>query len=225
MAQSIVESEFRVSFRELKEESYRALRQAGYPWGVAQVAGRCAGVAQVCFGVGLSAILRDATRWGVAKRAARHKTLGNTVVISARGMSWATVGPLAVAAALGERKPVVWVRGSKVGAALASVVWDIKFSSAEPVVWGSKTASGWDVFQVGADGDVFSSVVSSERLGKTPSRATWFVCLGGAKAKKLILAREEKSAQVMLAHQLGVTLGEPQWNSLERLSKKFLVPE
>ncbi len=45
-----VSRESKVSLREVKEESYRALRAIGYSWGQAQVAGRVAGVSQ-CYGV------------------------------------------------------------------------------------------------------------------------------------------------------------------------------
>lgn len=215
----------RVSFRELKEESYRALRQAGYSWGVAQVAGRCAGVAQVLFGTGVAAVLHDASRLGAAKRTTRHVSKADRVVISARGMSWATVGPNAVAAALAENHPVVWVRGSRVGPELAAVIWDLKVSASDSIVWGSKTAGGWDGFQLGENGDVFSSTVSPNRIGKAPLAASWFVCLGGGEPNAVILTNQSKEAQVFAAHRQGVGIGNEKWLKLERLAKKFLVPE
>lgn len=222
---SEAEGGVRVSFRETKEESYRALRQAGYAWGVAQVAGRCAGVAQVLFGTGVAAVLQDASRWGAAKRTARHVSKAERVVISARGMSWATVGPIAVAAALAKNQPVIWVRGSRVGPELAAVVWDLKVSSSEPIVWGSRTSGGWDGFQLGENGDVFSSTVSPNRIGKAPLAASWFVCLGGGQPGGVILTNQSKQAQVFAAQRQGVGIGNDEWHKLERLAKKFLVPE
>lgn len=215
----------RVSFREVKEESYRALRQAGYAWGVAQVAGRCAGVAQVLFGTGVAAVLRDASRWGAAKRTARHVSRADKVVISARGMSWVTVGPIAVAAALAENHPVIWVRGSRVGPELAAVIWDLRVSSSEPIVWGSRTSGGWDGFQLGENGDVFSSTVSPNRIGKAPLAASWFVCLGGGEPAEVILTNQSKQDQVFAAQRQGVSMGDAEWHKLERLARRFLVPE
>lgn len=215
----------RVSFREVKEESYRALRQAGYAWGVAQVAGRCAGVAQVLFGTGVAAVLRDASRWGAAKRPARHVSKADRVVISARGMSWATVGPIAVAAALAKNQPVIWVRGSRVGPELAAVIWDLRVSSPESIVWGSKTAGGWEGFQLGESGDVLSSIVSPNRIGKAPLLASWFVCLGGGEPNAVILTNQSKQDQVFAAQRQGVGMVPSEWNKLERLARKFLVPE
>lgn len=219
------DAEVRVSFREVKEESYRALRQAGYAWGVSQVAGRCAGVAQVLFGTGVDAVLHDASRWGAAKRAAYHSSKADHVVISSRGMSWATVGPIAVAAALAKNQPVIWVRGSRVGPELAAVIWDLKVSSSEPIVWGSKTAGGWDGFQLGENGDVFSSTVSPNRIGRVPLMASWFVCVGGGQPDAVFLTNQSKQDQVFAAHRQGVGMVPAEWNKLERLARKFLVPE
>jgi len=215
----------RVSFREVKEESYRALRKAGYTWGVAQVAGRCAGVAQVLFGTGVAAVLHDTSRWGVAKRTARHNSQADRIVIAARGMSWATVGPLAVAAAVAKSRPVVWVRGPKVGPELAAVIWDLKVSLEEPIVWGSKTSGGWASFQVGKNGDVLSSTVAPARIGRAPVAASWFVCVGGGEPVAVIVSNQSKQAKVFAAQREGVALGDSEWHKLERLARKFLVPE
>lgn len=215
----------RVSFREVKEESYRALRQVGYSWGMAQVAGRCAGVAQVLWGTGVSAVLRDATRWGVVARPPRSKTTGDTVVISARGMSWAMVGPLAVAVALGNNRPVVWVRGALAGPELATTVWDVAATRTEPVMWGTKSATGWAGFQVTPAGDLYSSGVPDTRIGATPFGASWFVCSGEGEPGEAILSSSAKEAQLGTAHKEGVSIVESEWVALERLARKFLVPE
>jgi len=215
----------RVSFREVKEESYRALRQAGYSWGMAQVAGRCAGVAQVLWGSGVSAVLRDANRWGVVARPPRSKTTGDTVVISARGMSWAMVGPLAVAVALGNKRPVVWVRGALAGPELAATVWDLRSTTGESLVWGSKSSAGWAGFEVTPAGDLHSSGVPHTRIGAAPSGASWFVCAGEGEPGGVILSGSDKAAQLGDAHREGVSIAESEWAALERLARKFLVPE
>lgn len=215
----------RVSFREVKEESYRALRRAGYTWGVAQVAGRCAGVAQVLFGTGVAAVLNDALRMGVSRRTPRHSREADRIVISARGMSWATIGPLAVAAAVAKSNPVVWVRGPKVGPELAAVILDLKVSLGKPIVWGSKTPQGWTSFQIGIDGDVSSSNVSSVRIGKAPVAASWFVCVGGGDPIAVIVSNLSRHAQILSAQREGVALAQSEWHKLERLARKFLVPE
>lgn len=215
----------RVSFRESKEDSYRALRQAGYSWGVAQVAGRCAGVAQVLFGTGVTAVLKDSSRFAAGKRTAHHLSRADKVVISSRGMSWLTVGPIAVAAALSKSHPVVWVRGAKVGPELAAVIWDLKVSEGEAVVWGSRSKSGWDAFQVGQDGELCSCEISADRIGDTPLWATWFVCLGGGKPKEIVLSVVSRESLVSQAHREGVSVDQSEWHQLEKLARKFLVPE
>lgn len=214
-----------MSFREVKEESYRALRRAGYSWGMAQVAGRCAGVAQVVWGTGVSAVVRDATRCGVVARPPRSKTIGDTVVISARGMSWAMVGPLAVAVALGKNRPVVWVRGAWAGPELAATVWDVASTRTEPVVWGTQSSTGWVGFQVTPAGDLLSSGVPHARIGAAPRGASWFVCVGEGEPGEVIVSSTDKAAQLVDAHREGVSIAETDWAALERLARKFLVPE
>lgn len=215
----------RVSFREVKEESYRALRQVGYSWGMAQVAGRCAGVAQVLWGSGVAAVLRDATRWGVVARPPRSTVTGNSVVISARGMSWAMVGPLAVAVALGNQRPIVWVRGAPAGQELAATVWDLRSTGGESLAWGSKSSAGWAGFQVTSAGDLHSSGVEHTRMSAAPFGASWFVCAGAGEPGAVILSGSDKAAQLGDAHREGVSIVESEWVALERLARKFLVPE
>jgi len=225
MLEGLEGQKVRVSFRESKEDSYRALRQAGYRWGVAQVAGRCAGMAQVLFGTGVAAVLKDCSRFAAATRTARHQSQADKVVISARGMSWLTVGPVAVAAALSKSHPVVWVRGAKVGPELAAVVWDLKVTEGEVVVWGSKSSSGWEAFQLGQDGDLSSCEISPARLGKVPLGATWFVCVSGGTEKEVVLSSTLRASLVGQAHREGVSVVQSDWHRLEKLATKFLVPE
>jgi hypothetical protein len=60
----------RVSLREVKEETYRALRAAGYPWGEAQAAGRFVAQAELLWGTGVAMAVADAGRWFVSARPA-----------------------------------------------------------------------------------------------------------------------------------------------------------
>lgn len=215
----------RVSLREVKEESYRALRQAGYSWGIAQAAGRCAGLAQVLFGTALEAIVRDASRFGVEKRKAEYDRKPNRVVIRARGMSWATVGPLAVAAALADEEPVIWVRGPVVGPELAAVIWDLKLTDNQAIVWGTKHRGGWNAFQVGKDGNIYRSSVAPERIGKVPFGAAWFVMVGAGEPQSVFLSKLSIQNSLLTAHREGVEIQGPIWHKIEQLAREFLVPE
>lgn len=219
------ESIVRVSYREVKEESYRALRQAGYSWGIAQVAGRCAGMAQVLFGTGVQAIVKDAGRRGAQNRPARSRRRAGKVIIHARGMSWITVGPFAVATAVDDKRPVVWVRGPRVGPELATVIWDFKLNAETLVSWGSKIPGGWNAFELGPDGAIYASTAPLDRLGKTPFSASWFVCVGPSSPGAVLLPMAEKLASVAKAQLEGVSIGASDWRALETLSREFLVPE
>lgn len=221
----ITKNRSRVSLREVKEESYRALRQAGYSWGIAQAAGRCAGIAHVLFGTALEAIVSDASRLGVKKRKAKYDLKPGRVVIQARGMSWTTIGPLAVAAALADNAPVVWVRGPVVGPELAAVIWDLNLTTNQSIVWGSKHRDGWKAFQVGKDGDLNRSSVAIERIGKAPFGAAWFVIVGAGQAQSVLLSRLTIQSSIQTAQREGVEIEGPTWHKIERLAREFLVPE
>jgi hypothetical protein len=55
--------------------------------------------------------------------------------------------------------------------------------------------------------------------------ASWFVCVGGGEPVAVIVSNQSKQAKVFAAQREGVALGDSEWHKLERLARKFLVPE
>ena len=126
-----VARESKVSLREVKEESYRALRAIGYSWGQAQVAGRVAGVSQVLWGTGISAIVLDADRFMAARRSPRVTSSQSNVRINAKGTKFPTFAPLAFALALGKPNTEIFFKGAALTKEFATALWDIEEDSTD----------------------------------------------------------------------------------------------
>ena len=215
----------RVSFREAKEESYRALRAAGYSWGTAQVAGRLAGVAQVFWETGIPAVTKDTHRWAAQRRPMRNKRDGDVVVLNPRGMSWAFSGPMATAVVVGNPRKVVWVRGKGVGAELVTAVWDMKTKVSQSVSWGYQTHSGWEGFHTTPAGELVKSHSVKPPSGQPSRGASWFMHVGDAGGGDLVMTTAERDRGLSDAYREGVRIDAHQWESLQRQARKFLVPE
>ncbi len=214
-----------VSFREAKEESYRALRAAGYSWGVAQLAGRLAGSAQVLWGDAISTVTRDASRWGVRNRPLRSRHTGNIVAILSRGSSWLMTAPVATAIVVGSPGKVAWVRGNGGGPELATALWDMDVELTQCLMWGRVTPSGWSGFHITPDGDLHRTEVTIPPPGKPPGRGWWFVYLGDKPSGEVVLPRAERERKIYEAQQTGVRVSENHWSALHSRARKFLVPE
>ena len=215
----------RVSFREVKEESYRALRAGGYPWGVAQMAGRLAGVAQVVWGTGVGSVTSDAKRWMGGKRLVTSHRMGSDVVVNSRGSSWLLSGPVAVTAALTTPGRVVWVKGEPLGPELAAVMWDMVTPPNVGLTWGAYSAGQWRVHHLTAQGDLLVSD-ASQPPGKPPGKsAKNFVTQSAAESGDVVFRAEDRTQLLTEALSLGVAVAAPTWEQLMTHSRKFLVPE
>lgn len=223
IATPVKPGEMRVSFREAKEESYRALRAGGYSWGISQTAGRLAGVAQVLWGTGVRAVATDASRW--RKRTLTHRRRGNNIIVSTRGLSWAISGPPAVAAALGNPGCVVWLKGSPLGPELAAAVWDMATPPGATVSWGSRTHAGWTRYHLADEGSLWQHV-GSEPEPLPPHRSvSAFITVSEAVTGDIALSLADRSTLMSDALHSGVSVAIPEWEKLMSRARKFLVPE
>lgn len=223
IATSVKPGEMRVSFREAKEESYRALRAGGYSWGISQTAGRLAGVAQVLWGTGVRAVAADASRW--PRRTLTHRRRGTNIIVSTRGLSWAISGPPAVAAALGNPGCVVWLKGSPLGPELAAAVWDMVTPPGATVSWGSRTHGGWMRYHLADDGSLWQHI-GSEPVSLPPQRSvSAFITASEAVTGDIALSVADRSTLMSDALRSGVSVATPEWEKLMSRARKFLVPE
>jgi hypothetical protein len=217
-----VARESKVSLREVKEESYRALRAIGYSWGQAQVAGRVAGVSQVLWGTGISAIVLDADRFMAARRSPRVTSSQSNVRINAKGTKFPTFAPLAFALALGKPNTEIFFKGAALTKEFATALWDIEEDSTDTFFWGSQTggssrhAVGYSV----TDGELYQHGDPSSGSPKT-----WSLSRQAMPAGKLVLSLQARQEAVAQSLRSGVVVDPFEWSALKKLSWKFLVPE
>ena len=217
-----VSRESKVSLREVKEESYRALRAIGYSWGQAQVAGRVAGVSQVLWGTGISAIVLDADRFMAARRSPRVTSSQSNVRINAKGTKFPTFAPLAFALALGKPNTEIFFKGAALTKEFATALWDIEEDSTDTFFWGSQTggssrhAVGYSV----TDGELYQH---GEPLTASPK--TWSLSRQAMPAGKLVLSLQARQEAVAQSLRSGVVVDPFEWSALKKISWKFLVPE
>ena len=223
MTQQTAEArESKVSLREVKEESYRALRAIGYSWGQAQVAGRVAGVSQVLWGTGISAIVLDADRFMAARRSPRVTSSQSNVRINAKGTKFPTFAPLAFALALGKPNTEIFFKGAALTKEFATALWDIEEDSTDTFFWGSQTggssrhAVGYSV----TDGELYQHGDPSSGSPKT-----WSLSRQAMPAGKLVLSLQARQEAVAQSLRSGVVVDPFEWSALKKLSWKFLVPE
>jgi len=223
MTQQTAEArESKVSLREVKEESYRALRAIGYTWGQAQVAGRVAGVSQVLWGTGISAIVLDADRFMAARRSPRVTSSQSNVRINAKGTKFPTFAPLAFALALGKPNTEIFFKGAALTKEFATALWDIEEDSTDTFFWGSQTggssrhAVGYSV----TDGELYQHGDPSSGSPKT-----WSLSRQAMPAGKLVLSLQARQEAVAQSLRSGVVVDPFEWSALKKLSWKFLVPE
>ena len=219
------DSTVRVSFREVKEESYRALRAAGYSWGIAQTAGRLAGAAQVLWGTGISVVNRDASRWVAPRSLFGVRRGAEHILLNSRGLSWAVTGPFAVAAVLGNPATAAWVSGSKVGAEFAVAIWDMKIKISHTIAWGLHGRSGWEGFQLTPAGDLHQLHANTAPPGEAPRGARWSLRVSEESAGNVVLSAIERDEKLSAAHRDGVAIEKREWRALQRRARKFLVAE
>lgn len=208
----LVKTEFRVSVRELREESYRALRARGYEWGQAQAASRIAAEAQVLWGNGLRAIEHDCKRL-LGKR--RLPVSSDGGLIANRGSSFAIWGPMAASLAVAHSPSAIKIKGVVCSETMATAFWDLdEFSSWS---WGD----GQCEFAIDSNGDLIGKSASSSnktsvKIKKLSEAGSGF---------RVLLSAAERKQKLSDSLTSGVEVNSERWAALKKHSWKFLVPE
>lgn len=224
MAATPTSSRWRLSNREVKEESYRALRAAGYDWGRSTAAGRVVSSMQLIWGSGIRAVVADVTRWPWRSQVPKVTVGATHSSLDARGLSAAIVGPPAVALAVSRPGRPVAIRGAGCGPQFAAAVWDLGGPPYPAVWWGVRSAAGIDGWAVTHDGALW-------RLGRGNGTATspgvrrWTMSAEQPPPGQIELSEEERQDRVTDASSGGVAVLARDWNALMAKARKFLVPE
>lgn len=221
------ENSVHVAVREIKEESYRALRWAGYSWGQAQSAGRISGVAEIIWGNGISAAVADAKRIFVTKRPVKVRQDSNSVLLNTRGLSTTMAAAFAVAISQSQPDEKVFVKGSNFGPEVAAAVWDIKRKPKKIITWGKSNPEKSQDLSVMENGDLVSHPrLKSMEAVPSKFRALWFViCHEESPSGDVIMEKKDQVHRVNQALTQGVEVSKSQWKKLGAQSYKFLVPE
>lgn len=221
------EKSVHVAVREIKEESYRALRWAGYSWGQAQSAGRIAGVAEIIWGNGISAALADAQRVFVTKRSAKVIQDSNWVLLNTRGLSTTMAAAFAVAISQAQPDEKVFIKGSKFGPEVAAAVWDTKRKPKKIITWGNSNPKKSKDYSIIESGDLVAhSRLKSMESIPSKFQSLWFVtCHEESPSGDVIMQKKEQAQMVSHALTHGVEVSKSQWAKLGAKSFKFLVPE
>jgi hypothetical protein len=221
------EKSVHVAVREIKEESYRALRWAGYSWGQAQSAGRISGVAEIIWGNGISAAVADAKRIFVTKRPVKVKQDSNAVLLNTRGLSTTMAAAFAVAISQSQPDEKVFVKGSNFGPEVAAAVWDVKRKPKKIITWGKSNPENSQDLSIMENGDLVAhSRLKSMEAIPSKFRALWFViCHEESPSGDVIMEKKEQVRKMNQALTQGVEVSKSQWKKLCAKSYKFLVPE
>lgn len=217
-------SRTRVSFREVKEESYRALRSAGYSWGQAQAMGRIAGAMQVLWGTGISAVTQDARRWVAASRIPRVRVGKTGQTVSPRGLSIVGLSLTLATRAVARPDDALWVRSAKPSREFAVALWDLDLRSGPTIFWGSHSQQSTSGYSLDAAGNLQEHLVlDGDSLGLGPPRTGMWIRGGSATGGNVVLAADERKVRMAEALVSGVSIDSSEWAVLSRLSRKFLV--
>ncbi len=217
-------SRTRVSFREVKEESYRAFRSAGYSWGQAQAMGRIAGAMQVLWGTGISAVTQDARRWVAASRIPRVRAGKTGQTVSSRGLSIVGLSLTLATRAVARPDDALWVRSAKPSREFAVALWDLDLRSGPTIFWGSHSQQSTSGYSLDAAGNLQEHLVlDGDSLGLGPPRTGMWVRGGSATGGNVVLAADERRVRMAEALVSGVSIDSSEWAVLSRLSRKFLV--
>jgi len=219
-------SGFRVSVREVKDASYRALRVAGYSWGEAQSAGRVAATAEVLWAQGVTDVSRDAKRWRIRSRHPKITRAGDSLLLKdPRKTSASILGSHATVLALSHPERIIHVKGSVNLRNVAAAIWDIK-PAGTPVVWGSITRMKSESYRVDELGNLFQEPNLSEMLPELRThKSGWFITAKSVSGGDLILSVTDREVRIKESLSSGVQVNPHGWKSLQKSARKFLVPE
>ena len=216
-----------VAVREVKEESYRALRWAGYSWGQSQSAGRIASVSEIIWGTGISSAISDVSRRFISQRSIKLLQNPHEILINTRGLSTIMAASFAIAISQSQPGIKVFIKGSDCGADVSAAVWDAKRTPDTTISWGKADASGETDLSVLGNGDLISHV-RHESMNSIPQQysSLWFVmCHAKTIMGDLILGKKEREERVDKALISGLDVSQRSWQQLTSKSFKFLVPE
>ena len=215
---------WRVSNREVKEETYRALRAKGYDWGRAGAAGRITDLLQVIWGEGLSAIVPVLRRAPWQARAVQVRGQAPTLHVDAKGLGVALAGPSIVALALGSPGATISVSGLPCGPALAAAVWDLGLEPATPVWWGVERGGQIDGYLVDSSG-ALHQVGAGCGQGSRRHTRRFSVGTGEQPTSAVVVGADRLRHKISEALRTGVAVTPNQWRALMAIAGKFLVPE
>ena len=216
-----------VAVREIKEESYRAMRSAGYSWGQSQSAGRIASVSEIFWGTGISQVISDVGRRFVTRRTPKVIRNSNEMLVNTRGVSTLMAASFAIALAQSQPGKKVFIKGSDFGPDVAAAVWDTKRVPNQTISWGSGDASETKDLSVLENGD-FVSHLRHKTMTSTPKKyaSLWFViCHSESISGNVVIGKKEKEERVNKALVSGLYVSRSKWEQLSSESFKFLVPE
>lgn len=216
----------RVSVRELKEESYRALRSSGYTWGEAQAAGRGYATAQVLWGSGVTYAINDARRRRVNGKSLRTSRVNGTIRLKdPRKTSDLISGAHAVSLSLALPKDTVMVSNRFGGREVGPAVWDLRTNN-QPVTWGRRVSSTIKGYSIDEFGDMYwhESIPESLINAKLAWRS-WFVRQTALPGGQLLVSHSDRELLNSVSYQQGVLVEPRQWEQLMKIAKNFLVAE
>lgn len=219
------EERMHVSFREVKEESYRALRKVGLNWGQAQASGRIAGLVEALWGTGISQILSDIKPL-VASRKVSLKTTKGFIRLNTRGKSKVLGSLAAIAVFEASAFPIV-VRGTPFGPELAAALWDMNSASQYSVLWGQNVKGTLTAYCLNPDGDLIELAQSelSTSFPQLKNRDWWVMKSTDVLQGNVIFSVDTRNELLDAAYQRGIAVNTKEWTQLKKKSTAFLVPE
>ena len=216
-----------VAVRELKEETYRALKWAGYSWGQSQSMGRMVGVAEIIWGSGIAFGLADIKRRFIKQRSPILKWSSSGVLVNTKGLSVPMAASFAVAISQSKPGLKVFVKGSDFGPEVATAVWDTKVHPDRIFSWGICRESGSNDYSALPNGDLIMHARSqSVDQGMSRDKKLWFVtCHEDQISGEIIMDKKVQDTKMSEAWVQGVKVSKTEWEKLMAISMKYLVPE
>lgn len=216
-----------VAVREIKEESYRALRWAGYSWGQSQSAGRITSVSEIIWGTGISSAISDVNRNFITKRNLKVTQNPGEILVNTRGISTLMAASFAIALSQSCPEMKVFIKGSDFGPDVAAAVWDAKRKAGRTITWAKGEASDLSDLSVLDNGDLVSHSRHESMISIPKKYASlWFVtCHSESIIGNEVLRHREKEERVEKACISGLDVSRSKWQRLTSKSYKFLVPE
>lgn len=220
------EKQMHVSFREVKEEGYRALRVAGFGWGQAQAGGRIAGTMEAIWGTGIRELINESSSL-FKPRKVSVVNRNDVTLMNTHRMSQILGASAAMALAEGDKSIPVVVRGTVFGPQLAAALWDMTFDPSFSTVWGQNVKGKVNAYCLSKRGDLLkvTSDVEIGKLSELKNRGWWLIKSSADFEGEIILSAETRRDLLLAATQRGVAVDDKEWDQLKKKSTAFLVAE